>query len=755
MSDKNLTAPTHSGLHSDSHPHPHQHPHQPPHSHAGEHGHAHRQDHHAHGHDAPSTTSKATGSCSPAKEASACCDCGTIDLRFGKRKAAQASDHSHDGHDHASESGDGHDHASESGDDHGHDHGALPGWGRIGAALVAAVAAEAFHWASGEPGSANYNVLHYGGMALALVAIALSGLGVYKAGIKGLLQLKLGIHALMAVAVTGAFIIGQWPEAAMVMALYAAAERIEDMAMDRARNAIRDLLNLAPQEADVLQPDGSTQRMLAADVAMGSVVRIAPGARVPLDGTVTQGQSAVDQAPITGESTLAEKSVGDPLYAGSVNQQGELQMRVDAAPEQSLISRIVRAVEEAQASKAPTQRFVDRFAAIYTPIVLLLGIALAVIAPFAMGWSWSQSIYQALALLVIACPCALVISTPVTVVSALTVAAKNGVLIKGGSALEGARNLRAIALDKTGTLTTGQPQLMGVQVWGSLPTGEEERIAWQLASRSDHPVSRAIAKGLESSFAHLSSHNTQDVQALPGRGMAGTVDGVRYVLGNLRLMREMGIASETLEEALQRHEQQGHTVTLLADERSVHAIFAVADPLRAQAPQAVRQLQMVGVQPMVLSGDNSTTVATIAAQAGISQAQGNLLPEDKLRILGEMQAGTGPTAMVGDGINDAPALAKADLAFAMGGTHATDMAMETADVVLMNDDLRRIPQTVALSRHAHGVLWQNITLALGVKVVFFVLALTGNASMWMAVVADMGVSLLVVANGLRLRRWRG
>ncbi|UBB18529.1 heavy metal translocating P-type ATPase [Comamonas odontotermitis] len=745
MSDKNLTAPAHLDLHSDSSSRANAHTHSHAHTHTGEQGHAHRHDHQAHGHHGPSVTSAAAGNCTPAKGVAGCCDCGTIDLSFGKRKAAQANAHNHEGHDHASEGG----------DDHGHDHGALPGWGRIGAALVAAVAAEAFHWASGEPGSANYDVLHYGGMALALVAIALSGLGVYKAGIKGLLQLKLGIHALMAVAVTGAFIIGQWPEAAMVMALYAAAERIEDMAMDRARNAIRDLLNLAPQEADVVLPDGSTQRMLAADVRMGSVVRIAPGARVPLDGTVSQGQSAVDQAPITGESTLAEKSVGDPLYAGSVNQQGELQMRVDAAPEQSLISRIVRAVEEAQASKAPTQRFVDRFAAIYTPIVLLLGIALAVIAPFAMGWTWTQSIYQALALLVIACPCALVISTPVTVVSALTVAAKNGVLIKGGSALEGARNLRAIAMDKTGTLTTGQPQLMGVQVWGNLPSGDEERIAWQLASRSDHPVSRAIANGLESSFAHTSSHNTQDVEALPGRGMAGTVDGSRYVLGNLRLMREMGIASETLEEALQRHEQQGHSVTLLADERSVHAIFAVADPLRAQAPEAVRQLQTVGVQPVVLSGDNGTTVATIASQAGISRAQGNLLPEDKLRILGEMQTSTGPTAMVGDGINDAPALAKADLAFAMGGTHATDMAMETADVVLMNDDLRRIPQTVALSRHAHGVLWQNITLALGVKVVFFVLALTGNASMWMAVVADMGVSLLVVANGLRLRLWKG
>ena len=704
------------------------------------HAHGHDHDHSQHAH-APAPSSQ-----------DACDNCSTVDLSFGLRKAKPAA------HDPAHDHGDHDDHSHGEGDDHGHDHGVLPGWGRIGAALVLSVAAEVAHWLSGDTSSANYALLHYGGMALALVAIALSGLGVYKAGIKGLLQLKLGIHALMAVAVTGAFIIGQWPEAAMVMALYAAAERIEDMAMDKARNAIRDLLNLAPQEADVLQPDGSSQRMLAADVPLGAVLRIAPGARVPLDGTVTQGQSAVDQAPITGESALADKAAGDPLYAGSVNQNAELQMRVDAAPEQSLISRIVRAVEQAQAAKAPTQRFVDRFAATYTPIILLLAIVLAVAAPFVMGWTWSQSIYQALALLVIACPCALVISTPVTVVSALTAAAKNGVLIKGGSALEGARSLRAIALDKTGTLTTGAPTLITAQTWGGLSdvgAGVENEIAWQLASRSDHPVSRAIAQGLTASHANTRAHSVADVQALPGRGTAAQVDGTRYVLGNLRLMREMGIASDNLVEALKRHEQQGQTVTMLASDQAVHAIYAVADPLRSHAPDAVAALRTEGVEPLVLSGDNATTVTTIAQEAGITNAQGNLLPEDKLRILGELQASTGPTAMVGDGINDAPALAKADLAFAMGGTHATDMAMETADVVLMNDDLRRIPQTIALSRHAHGVLWQNIALALGVKVVFFGLALAGNASMWMAVVADMGVSLLVVANGLRLRLWKG
>ena len=710
---------------------------------------------------AQSHTDHAHNHAQPAAEASCStggCDCGTIDLSFGKRAAAaQDRDHDYD-HDHDLE----HEHAD--GGDHGHDHGVLPGWGRISGALALALLAELGHWLAGANGASPEvaTIYRYGGMALAVVAIALSGLGVYQAGLRGLMSLKLGIHALMAVAVTGAFLIGQWPEAAMVMALYAAAERIEDMAMDRARNAIRNLLNLAPPEADVLQADGSVRRMPASDVPLGAVLRIAPGARVPLDGTVTEGQSAVDQAPITGESALADKAPGDPLYAGSVNQHAELQMRVDAAPEQSLLSRIVRAVEQAQASKAPTQRFVDRFAAIYTPIVLLLAIALAIAAPFALGWSWTQSLYQALALLVIACPCALVISTPVTVVSALTTAAQKGVLIKGGSALENARRLRAIALDKTGTLTTGQPALVAwhaLDADGARASNDQSdaqiltHTAWHLASRSDHPVSRAISAGL--SDTQQADNDIRDVQALPGRGTQAVVHGERWMLGNLRLLREQGLANAAVEAAMAEQEQQGRTVTALASSTRVAAVFAVADPLREHASEAIAQMQAVGVQPVVLSGDNTTTVQIIAQQAGIRSAWGNLLPEDKLQRLDKLQKDVGPTAMVGDGINDAPALARADLAFAMGGSHATDMAMETADVVLMNDDLRRIPQTVALSRHAHGVLWQNIALALGVKVAFFGMALTGNASMWLAVLADMGVSLLVVANGLRLRLWRG
>ena len=660
------------------------------------------------------------------------------------RLPGEAHDHDHD-HDHAHAAaggcaacaGEPHGHGGEPG--HGHAHGLLPGWPRIALALILAAGAEAAH-AFGQT---------WPGMLLAVASIALAGLGVYRAGLGDLARFRLGISALMTVAVTGAVLIGQWPEAAMVMALYVAAERIEHGAMDKARHAIRALLDLAPETADVLQADGRVQRQPAAQVALGSVLRIAPGARVPLDGTVTQGAGSVNQAPITGESQPAEKTVGDPLFAGSVNQQGELLMRVTAAASSTLLARIVHAVERAQASRAPTQRFVDRFAAVYTPAVFALALALAVAAPLLMGWTWLQAAYEALALLVIACPCALVISTPVTVVSALTAAARRGVLIKGGSALEGARALRAIALDKTGTLTTGQPTLAHWQALAGAPAERIAPLAGLLAGRSNHPVSHAIAAGLPAAPA---AGAVEALTALPGRGVQGEIEGEPWALGNARLAQERGLMSEELAALCAAQERQGRTVALLMNAAGVQGLFAVADPLRAHAAQAVAGLKALGIHPVVLSGDNAATVRAIAGQAGIEDARAALLPEDKLAALTELRATHGSVAMAGDGINDAPALAAADLGFAMGGAHATGMAMETAGVVLMNDDLRRVADTVRLSRRAHRVLWQNIGAALLVKAAFCLLAVAGLATLWMAVAADMGVSLLVIANGLRLRR---
>ena len=611
---------------------------------------------------------------------------------------------------------------------------------KLVAALVLASAAEGVAFFAGE-GTAIKGIE----MALAAAAIWLAGLDTYKKGFNALLHGRLNITALMSVAVTGAFLIGQWPEAAMVMALYAIAELIEARSLDRARNAIQSLMALAPEQADVRQADGSWKTVLGTEVPLEAIVRIRPGERVPLDGVVTAGNSAINQAPVTGESIPVDKTIGDAVFAGTINETAELEFRVTALANNTTLARIIHAVEKAQGSRAPTQRFVDRFAAIYTPGVFVLALAVALLTPWLLGWTWAQALYKALVLLVIACPCALVISTPVTVVSALAAAARRGILIKGGTYLEEARNLKAIALDKTGTITEGKPVLVEfVRLDSSVEKELIELLAASLASRSDHPVSKAIAQGLNHESLAVAGF-----KALMGRGVEGTIDGRGYVLGNHRLIEERKQCSAELEALLVDHEKKGRTVTLLASDVGVMGLFAVADTIKETSRAAVTDLKAMGVIPVMLTGDNQATATTIASDAGIEEARGNLLPEDKLVAVEALQKRHGATAMTGDGINDAPALARADIGIAMGGM-GTDTAMEAADIVIMNDDLRRIPEVIRLSSKTHAVLWQNITLALGIKAVFLVLAVFGSATMWMAVFADMGASLLVVVNGLRL-----
>jgi Cd2+/Zn2+-exporting ATPase len=407
------------------------------------------------------------------------------------------------------------------------------------------------------------------------------------------------------------------------------------------------------------------------------------------------------------------------------------------------LARIIEAVEQAQGTRAPTQRFVDKFSAVYTPAIFLIAILVAVSTPFLLNLTWLEAVYKALVLLVIACPCALVISTPVTVVSGLSAAARRGILIKGGVYLEDARLLKAIALDKTGTITEGKPKLVEWKPWDGADEATVKHAAASLAARSDHPVSKAIAVNL------ADAAEVQDFKALPGRGVEGTIDGKRLMLSNHRAVHEAGICSAALEAELARHEQQGRTLTLLSDDTRVLAIFAVADTIKETSKQAIIDLQALGVTPVMLTGDNAATAKAIAAQAGITDARGDLLPEAKLQVIKEMQKQYGATGMTGDGINDAPALAQSDIGFAMGAA-GTDTAMEAADVVIMNDNLQRVAETVRLSKRTHAILWQNISLALGIKSVFLVMAVFGTATMWMAVFADMGASLLVVGNGLRL-----
>lgn len=624
-------------------------------------------------------------------------------------------------------------------DGHTHDGGFSGGISRLVAALALAIAAEAISYFA--PETLAWKVA---GMAVAAVAIWLAGIDTYKKGMAALFRGKLNINALMAVAVTGAFLIGQWPEAAMVMALYAIAELIEAKAVDRARNSIKGLLDMAPEEALVLSPDGTWVTTPVASVPLEAAVRIKPGERVPLDGVVTKGNGAINQAPITGESIPVDKAPGDPVFAGTINETGELEIRVTAAANNTTLARIIHAVEEAQGTRAPTQRFVDKFAAIYTPVVFAIAVAVAVLAPFLLSLTWQEALYKALVLLVIACPCALVISTPVTVVSGLSAAARRGILIKGGTYLEEARLLKAIALDKTGTITEGRPKLVDWRVWGQADEASSRRAAASLAARSDHPVSKAIAASLEQKVAEV-----QEFKAIPGRGVQGVVDGQTLLMGNHRLMEENNLSSPELKAELTIHENQGRTVTLLANSKVVLALFAVADTIKETSRKAIADLKVLGVATVMLTGDNSATAKAIASEAGIDDARGDLLPEAKLDAIKDMQKRYGPTGMTGDGINDAPALAQADVGFAMGGA-GTDTAMEAADIVIMNDNLERVAETVQLSKRTHAILWQNITLALGIKSVFLVLAVFGTATMWMAVFADMGASLLVVGNGLRL-----
>ncbi len=594
-----------------------------------------------------------------------------------------------------------------------------------------------------------YPVLEYLPLLFAVIAIALGGLTTYRKGWLAVSNLNLNINALMSVAVTGAVLIGQFPEAAMVMVLFNVSEAIEAKALDRARNAIKNLLALAPDTATVLREDGSWREMDIREVAVGSRVRVKPGEKIALDGLVVSGRSMVNQAPITGESMPVEKKAGDTVYAGTINESGSFEFDVTAAATNSTLARIIHAVEEAQGSRAPMQRFVDAFARYYTPAVFLVSILSAIIPPLFLGGAWMESIYTALVVLVIGCPCALVISTPVSIVSGMAAATRYGILIKGGMFLEQGRLLNWLALDKTGTITYGKPRQTDFILTGQESEKRARTFAASLAARSDHPVSKAIAQAAtESGIQPLPVEN---FTALPGQGTSGIIDGKKWFMGNHRMVESLKLCSEQLEKQIFHLEKQGKTVVALMSENGVQCLLAVADTVKESSLEALREMKKLGVKTVMLTGDNEHTAQVIAAQVGVDEFRANLLPEDKLAAIEQLEQQGERVGMVGDGINDAPALAKAHVGFAMAGG-GTDTAIETADVALMDDDLRKIPRFIRLSRSTYAILVQNISLALGVKALFFALTFTGNATMWMAVFADVGTALLVVANGLRAMR---
>jgi Cd2+/Zn2+-exporting ATPase len=581
------------------------------------------------------------------------------------------------------------------------------------------------------------------------IAVALAAVHPGRRALVSVRSRVLDINVLMVVAVAGALVLGEWSEAASVVFLFALAQLLETRAMERARGAIRSLMDLAPAEALVRKAGGDIV-MPVDDVRVGDMIVVRPGEKIPLDGRVRAGDSYVNEAPVTGESLPVEKSSGSDVFAGTINGRGALEIDVTRLGRDSTIARVVHLIERAQAQRAPSQMFIDRFARIYTPAVLTLAVIVAIAGPLALGGSFAGWIYRSLVLLVISCPCALVISTPVSIVSALAAAARKGVLIKGGARLEQLAAVRCIAFDKTGTLTHGRLRVVGVASTNGLPAPEVLRLAASLESRSEHPIGRAIVG--HAIDERLVVAGAEGFQALPGLGAEGQVGLDRVIVGNHRLFEERGLCSARAHEQLEAMTASGCSTVMVARGAETVGLIGVADETRASARAVIDMLREHGIAHVVLlTGDHEASAKTLASGLGITEYRAALLPEDKVAAVEELKRRYGALAMVGDGVNDAPALASADVGIAMG-VAGTDAALETADVALMADELAKIPFAIRLSRAASRNIRMNIAFSLLLKGAFLVMAFAGVATLWMAVMADMGASLIVIGNALRLLR---
>jgi len=582
-------------------------------------------------------------------------------------------------------------------------------------------------------------------------AIVVGSLPIFRAALAGLKARHLDMNILMSAATIGAVGIGEWAEASSVVVLFAAGNALQVYAIDRTRGAVRALVRLAPNE--VLLRRGSAEVVVPADeVGVGETVVVRPGERLAVDGEVVEGASAVDEAPVTGESVPVEKGPGDGVFSGSLNGSGGLLVRATKRAGDSTLQKIVRLVEEAQAKKAPAEQFVDRFSRVYTPLVVAIALLLAVVPPLLSG-GFGEWLYRALALLIIACPCALVISTPVTVVSGLGAASRRGILIKGGAALEAAGRLKALAFDKTGTLTEGRPTVSRVVTLGGKDEAEAVRLAAALERRSEHPLAHAILATAGGYGANVLP-SVANFRSAAGRGAEGEVGGKRYLIGSPRLFAERGVPLDGAKAALEEAEWEGETPVVLGDEDRPIAVFGVADTPRPDARATIEMLREAGVEELVmLTGDAEAPARRMAEGLGVGY-RAQLLPEQKVEAVRELVAKKGSAGMVGDGVNDAPALAASSVGFAMGAA-GTDVALETADVALMQDDLPKLAEAVRLSRAAERIIKQNVAVSIFIKGLFVLLAPFGLVALWLAVLADMGTSIAVTLNGLRLFRKGG
>ncbi len=557
------------------------------------------------------------------------------------------------------------------------------------------------------------------------------------------------MNLLMVVAVAGAVGIGEWFEGAVVSFLFAVSLALESWSVGRARRAVKALLAIAPPTARLLRPDGQEAEIPAADVQVGNHILVKPGDRIPLDGAVRKGRSDVNQAPITGESMPIEKDEGSEVFAGTINGDGVLEVEVTRLVGETTLAQIIRMVGEAQSRRAPSEQWVDRFAQVYTPVVFAAAIAIAVIPPL-FGGDAGEWFYRALVLLVIGCPCALVISTPVSIVASLAAAARNGVLVKGGAFIEAPARLRALALDKTGTLTEGAPRVVDIVPLDRHTEAELLKVVGAMEARSDHPLARAISAYLRS--RDVAPGVAEDVQSIQGRGMTGTVEGKKYWLGSHRYLEELGQETPQVHEQLESRSSAGRSVVVVGTDDHVCGFVTLADAVRVESARAIAAMRAAGVAHIVmLTGDNRATAERIGAETGITEIRAELLPADKVAAVEDLVRQYGTVGMIGDGVNDAPAMGRATVGIAMGAV-GSDAAIEAADIALMSDDLSKLPWLVRHSRRTLAIIRQNVALSLGVKVVFVVLTFAGVATLWAAIAADMGVSLLVIGNALRLLR---
>ncbi len=587
--------------------------------------------------------------------------------------------------------------------------------------------------------------------SLYAIAIIVGGYPIFITGIKNLLRLEFDMKTLMTIAIIGAAIIGEWQEAAIVVFLFAVSEALEAYSMNKARQSITQLVDLTPKTAMIKRGHGTHLRemeLATEDIQVGDILIVKPGQKIAMDGIVAAGISTVNQAAITGESLPVTKNIGDAVFAGTLNEAGALEIEVTKRVEDTTIAKIIHLVEEAQAEKAPSQKFVDRFAKYYTPAIMIVALLVAVVPSVVTG-DWLHWIYQGLAVLVVGCPCALVISTPVAIVTAIGNAARNGVLIKGGAYLEELGRIKAVAFDKTGTLTKGQPEVMEIIVennaedWRTLLA----KIA-AVEKKSQHPLARAIlAKAFDEK---VTVPAVEEFQSVTGKGAYGTVQGEVIYAGSVPWIQSIVTVSQQLLKTIDQLASNGHSVILAANNERVLGILSIADQIRPESKKVIQTLQENSVKHTVmLTGDAQLTAQKIAQQLQISDIRANLMPHDKLKAMKELQQQYGSVAMIGDGVNDAPALAAANIGIAMGGA-GTDAALETAQIVFMADDLSKLPYTMKLSRKALNIIKQNITFALGLKLVAILLIIPGWLTLWIAIFADMGATLIVVLNSLRL-----